>query len=116
MITQCQKVNFRLFCTERGSYMNMFLWLLDFVTLLNNFFGSFIILVYNKTILSLRLIVYYLIIANSGFRPPFAICQTIYNSPSRDNCKIIQTTEHVSPELIVSEIMSILQKNPDFYH
>ena len=58
--------------------MNIFLWLLDFVTPLNNFFRSFSILVYNNTIISLRLIVYYLIVANSG----------LYDSPSRDNCKI----------------------------
>ena len=36
--------------------MNMFLWLLDFVTSLNNFFRSFSILVHNNTIISLRLI------------------------------------------------------------
>ena len=66
--------------------MNMFSWLLDFVTPLNNFFQNFSILVYNNTIISLRLIVYYLIIANSGPRPSFAIYQTIYDSPLRDNC------------------------------
>ena len=38
MTMQCEKVNFRFSCTERGSYMNMFLWLHDFVTPLNNFF------------------------------------------------------------------------------
>ena len=43
--------------------MNVFLWLLDFVTPSNNFFQSFGILVYNNTLISLRLIVYYLIIA-----------------------------------------------------
>ena len=57
--------------------MCMFLWLLDFVTSLNNFFRNFSILVYNDTIISLRLIVYYLIIANSGFCPSFTINQTI---------------------------------------
>ena len=61
----------------------MFLWLFDFVTPSNIFFRSFSILVYNNTIISLRLIVYYLIIANS-----FASYQTINDSPSRDNCKI----------------------------
>ena len=66
----------------------MFLWLLDFVRPSNNFFRSFSILVYNNTIVSLRLIVYYLIIANSGLRPSFPIYQTIYDSPSRDNCKL----------------------------
>ena len=44
-------------------------------------------MVYNNTIISLRLIVYYLIIANSGLRPSFAIYQTIYDSHSRDNFK-----------------------------
>ena len=45
--------------------MNMFLWLLDFVTPLNKFFSrTFSILAYNNTINSLRLIVYDLIIAN----------------------------------------------------
>ena len=65
--------------------MNMLLWLHDFVTLSNNvFIRSFSILVYNDTIISLRLIVYYLIIANSGLRPSFAICQTIYDSSSEE--------------------------------
>ena len=66
----------------------MFLWLLDFVIPSNNFVPSFSILVYNNTIISLRLIVYYLIIANSGLCPSFAIYQTIYDSHSRDNCKL----------------------------
>ena len=87
MLTQCQKVNFRFSCIERSNYMNMFLWLLDFVTPLNNFFRCFSILVYNNTIISLRLIVYDLIIANEGLRPSFAIYETIYDSPLRDNCK-----------------------------
>ena len=52
--------------------MSMFLWLLDFVTPSNNFFRSFSMLVYNNTIIFLRLIEYYLIIANSGLRPSFA--------------------------------------------
>ena len=60
----------------------MFLWLLDFVTP-----------AYNNTIISLRLIVYYLIIANSGLHPSFAIYQTIYDSPSRDNCKLLSLYE-----------------------
>ena len=68
--------------------MNMFLWLLDFVRHSSNFFPSFSILVYNNTIISLRLSVYYLIIANSGLRPSFAIYQATYDSPSRDNCKL----------------------------
>ena len=68
--------------------MNMFSWLLDFVTPLNNFFRSFSVLVYNNTIISLRLIVYYLIVANSGLCPSFAFYQTIYDSPPRDNCKL----------------------------
>ena len=90
MITQCQKVNFRvLSCTEKGSYKNMFLRLLDFVRPSNSFFQSFGILVYNNTIISLRLIIYYRIIANSGLRPSFAIYQTIYDLPSRDNCKLL---------------------------
>ena len=55
-----------------------------------NFFLSFSILVYNNTIISLRLIVYYLIIANSALCPSFAIYQTIYDSPLRDNCKIVE--------------------------
>ena len=55
--------------------MNMFLWLLDFVTPSNNFFPSFSILVYNNTIISLRFIVRYFI---------------IYDSPSRDNCEIFK--------------------------
>ena len=59
---------------------------------------------------------YYLIVANSGLRPSFAVYQAIYNSPSRDNCKIPQIAKYVLPELIVSEVMSILQKNPDFCH
>ena len=57
---------------------------------------------------------YYLIKVNSGLRPSFAIYQTIYDSPSRDNCKISQITKYVLPELIVSEKMSILQKHSDF--
>ena len=69
--------------------MNMFLWLLDFVTSLNKFFRSFSILVYNNTIISLRLIVYTLILANPRLRPSFAIYQKIYDSSSRDNCKIL---------------------------
>ena len=64
--------------------MNMFLWSVDFVTPSNNFFSrSFSILVYNNTIISLKLIVYYLIIVNSRLRPSFAIYQTIYDSFSR---------------------------------
>ena len=55
--------------------MNMFLWLLDFVTLSNIFFRSFSILVYNATIISLWIIVYYLIIANAGLRPSLIIRQ-----------------------------------------
>ena len=56
--------------------MNMFLWLPDFVTPSNNFLSrSFSILVCNNTITSLRLIVYYLIIANSGLHLSFAIYQ-----------------------------------------
>ena len=90
MITQCQRSISGFPCTERSSYMNMFLWLLDFVTPSNNFYPSFSILVYNNTITSLRLIVYYLIIANSRLRPSFTIYQTIYDSPSRDNYKISQ--------------------------
>ena len=53
---------------------------------------------------------YYLIIAKSGLHPSFAIYQTIYDSPSRDNCKIPQIAKYVLPELIVPEKMSILQK------
>ena len=60
------KSQFQVSLTERSSYMNVFLWLLDFVTPLNNFFQSFSILVYNNTIISLRLIIYYLIVGNSG--------------------------------------------------
>ena len=64
--------------------MNMFWWLLDFVTpSKNNFFPSFSILVYDNTIISLRLIIYYLIIANSGL-----FYQTIYYETERDNCTI----------------------------
>ena len=69
--------------------MNMFLWSLNIVTPSNIFFKSFSILVHNNTIISLKLIVYNLIIVNSGLRPSFAIYQTIYNSPSRDYCKIL---------------------------
>ena len=87
MITQCQKVNFSFCCTQRGSYMNMFLWLLDFLTPSNNFF-EVLLFWYNNTIISLRLIVYYLIFANSGLRPSFAVSKTVYDSPSRDNCKL----------------------------
>ena len=47
---------------RRDSYMNMFPSI---------FFQNFSILVYNNTIISLRLIVYYLIIANSGLRPSY---------------------------------------------
>ena len=65
------------------SYMSMFLWLLDFVTPLN-LFQNFSILAYNNTIISLRLIVYYLIIMNEGR----SLCQAIYDSPLRDNCKM----------------------------
>ena len=53
---------------------------------------------------------YYLIIAKSGLHPSFPIYQTIYDSPSRDNCKIPQIVKYVLPELIVPEKMSILQK------
>ena len=53
MITQCQKVNFRVFCSERGIYMNVFLWLLDFVTPSNNF--SFEVLVFWYIIIQLSL-------------------------------------------------------------
>ena len=81
--------------------MNMFLWLLNFVTLLNNFFRSFSILVYNNTITFLMLIVYYLIIANSGLRPPFAIYQKIYESSSRDNCELLYPSQIYSNPLIV---------------
>ena len=67
--------------------MNTFLWLLDF---LNKFFRGFGVLVYNNTIIFLRLIVYYLISANLGLRPSFAIYQTlIYDLPSRDNCEVL---------------------------
>ena len=42
-----------------------------------------------NTIISLKLIVYYLIIANSGIQPSLPVYQTIYDSPSRDHCKIL---------------------------
>ena len=38
MTKQCQKVSFRFSCTESGSYINMFMLLLDFVIPLNIFF------------------------------------------------------------------------------
>ena len=82
--------------------MNMLLWLLDFVTPLNKFFRSFSILVYNNTIISLRLIVYYLIIANSGLRPSLAIRQytirlgeIIIKYP---DCKVCSTRTHCFSE------------------
>ena len=54
----------------------------------NNFFNNFSTLVYNNTIISLMLIVYYLIIANSVLHSSFANYQTIYDSLLRDNCKL----------------------------
>ena len=71
----------------------MFLWLLDFVIPLKVFFRSFSILVYNNEITSLRFIAYYLITANSGLRSSFAIYQTIYDSPSGDDCKLLSEGE-----------------------
>ena len=49
--------------------------------------------VYFYTVISFRLIVYYLIIANSGGRPSFAIYRTIYDSPLGDNIAY-PTTSH----------------------
>ena len=42
------------------------------------------IYIYNETVLSLTLIVNYLITVNLGLRPSFAICQTIYESASKE--------------------------------
>ena len=109
MITQCQKVNFRLSCTERCSYMNMFLWLLDFVTPLNNFFEV--------------LVFWYIIIKLSLSGPSYIFFTLRSLSIGQYTIRFLEIivkypkiAKYVLPELIVSEKMSILQKNPDFCH
>ena len=62
--------HFRFSHIERGSYKNMLIRSLDFVTPFNYllFFLNLSILVYNNTILSLRVMVYYLIITRVMFK------------------------------------------------